>query len=688
MAINTRLQFVRGTTAANDAFAGRPGELTVDTETWEIRVHDGSTLGGTEMASKSYVDTTVDTSINNLIGGAISTLDTLNELAAAINDDPDYFNTVTASINDKFTTTDFDSTFDARLDLKSTSDIDEGSNLYFTTARANQAFDNKVLLLTSSDIAEGGSNLYYTTARVNQDVDNRLAAKTTSNLVEGTNLYYTAGRVTALVDSTYVQARQDKSFGALTGTPTTLAGYGITDAVLGSSISTFGATLVDDADAATARATLGLGTAATTAATAYATSAQGASADTAFGWGNHAGAGYLTSETNTSLSINANTLTYTDELGVETDIDLSLYLDDTNLSRLTSGSLNAGTGIATFTRDDSSTFTVDFSALIDIKNVVDDATPQLGGNLDANGYIIDMGTNTITDTKVGNWDTAFGWGNHAGAGYLTTETNDLTSSVTWANVPDINITSSSVTQHQGNLSITESQISDLSAEVNDLTSSVTWANVPDINITSSSVTQHQGNLSILESQISDLGNYLMAEVNDLTSAVTWANVPDINITSSSVTQHQGNLSISQSQITDLEQDRIISPDGNTQILLTDAGVLTLFPGASIETGLVRSLVSSTLILASYGTNGLGEDGAVISINDTGVTIASDITSGVGSVVWEFNKDGTVTFPDASIQTTAFTGEYTPTTAADWNNDPPATIQAALDRIAAAIGPIT
>ncbi len=46
-------------------------------------------------------------------------------------------------------------------------------------------------------------------------------------------------------------------------------------------ISTFGANLVDDADAATARTTLGLGTAATTAASAYATAAQGATADTA-----------------------------------------------------------------------------------------------------------------------------------------------------------------------------------------------------------------------------------------------------------------------------------------------------------------------------------------------------------------------------------------------------------------------
>jgi len=44
-------------------------------------------------------------------------------------------------------------------------------------------------------------------------------------------------------------------------------------------------------------------------------------------------------------------------------------------------------------------------------------------------------------------------------------------------------------------------------ESNDLTASVTWANVPDANITQSSVTQHQSALSITESQISDLGSY-------------------------------------------------------------------------------------------------------------------------------------------------------------------------------------
>ena len=55
----------------------------------------------------------------------------------------------------------------------------------------------------------------------------------------------------------------------------------ITNKLASSAVSTFGLTLVDDADAATARTTLGLGTAATTAASDYATAAQGALAASA-----------------------------------------------------------------------------------------------------------------------------------------------------------------------------------------------------------------------------------------------------------------------------------------------------------------------------------------------------------------------------------------------------------------------
>ena len=85
------------------------------------------------------------------------------------------------------------------------------------------------------------------------------------------------------------------AYGDLTGTPTlgtaaatdstayATAAQGTTaDAALpAASVSAFGLTLVDDADAAAARTTLGLGTAAVAAATDFATAAQGTTADAA-----------------------------------------------------------------------------------------------------------------------------------------------------------------------------------------------------------------------------------------------------------------------------------------------------------------------------------------------------------------------------------------------------------------------
>ena len=74
-----------------------------------------------------------------------------------------------------------------------------------------------------------------------------------------------------------------------------------------------------------------------------------------------------------------------------------------------------------------------------MENLVDDTTPQLGGTLDANGNDIDMGTNILTDTNLGQFITAYGWGDHSVPGYLTTAdvykqmiVTDTDSGFTWA----------------------------------------------------------------------------------------------------------------------------------------------------------------------------------------------------------------------------------------------------------------
>jgi len=81
------------------------------------------------------------------------------------------------------------STLTSRLHGLSTTDLAEGTNLYYTQARFDTAFGNK----TTTDLTEG-TNLYYTDARANTAIDNRFTDKSTTDLAEGTNLYYTTGR--------------------------------------------------------------------------------------------------------------------------------------------------------------------------------------------------------------------------------------------------------------------------------------------------------------------------------------------------------------------------------------------------------------------------------------------------------------------------------------------------------------
>jgi hypothetical protein len=135
-----------------------------------------------------------------------------------------------------------------------TDGVNEGStNLYYTNARA----DARVNLQTGAnldlsskdtgDLAEG-SNLYYTNARADTRINLQtganldLSSKDTGDLAEGSNLYYTDARADARVVA------------------------GITGKLDASAVSTFGGTLIDDADAAAARTTLGLATVASTGA--------------------------------------------------------------------------------------------------------------------------------------------------------------------------------------------------------------------------------------------------------------------------------------------------------------------------------------------------------------------------------------------------------------------------------------
>ena len=82
-----------------------------------------------------------------------------------------------------------DSTLQSNIDglfaSKTTSDLAEGTSLYYTQARFDSAFGAK----STSNLSEG-SNLYYTQGRF----DSAFAAKSSSDLAEGSKLFFTDAR--------------------------------------------------------------------------------------------------------------------------------------------------------------------------------------------------------------------------------------------------------------------------------------------------------------------------------------------------------------------------------------------------------------------------------------------------------------------------------------------------------------
>jgi len=97
-------------------------------------------------------------------------------------------------------------TFASISQFLTTSNVAEGSNLYYTNARVNSFIQGNLAVkanvsdLTTANVSEL-TNLYYTNARVNSFIQGNLATKanvtdlTTANVTELTNLYYTNTRV-------------------------------------------------------------------------------------------------------------------------------------------------------------------------------------------------------------------------------------------------------------------------------------------------------------------------------------------------------------------------------------------------------------------------------------------------------------------------------------------------------------
>lgn len=301
----TILQLRRGTTVQHSTFTGAVGEVTVDTTKDTVVVHDGSTAGGFPLATEAYVNSQIQTKDNsdeitegstNLYftnaraRGAVSVTDSGGDGSLSYNNSTGVITYTGPSA------TDVRAHFNAGTGITLSDGTIATTITQYTDALARAAvsvtdaggdgslsYNNTTGVITytgpsASDVRahfSAGTGITLTNGAI--AVDSTIATKTYADNAATTavaNVIDAAPEALNTLNELAAALGDDANFST---TITTSIGTKLNS----SAVSAFGLTLIDDADAATARTTLGLGTAATTAASAYATAAQGTKADNA-----------------------------------------------------------------------------------------------------------------------------------------------------------------------------------------------------------------------------------------------------------------------------------------------------------------------------------------------------------------------------------------------------------------------
>ena len=187
--------------------------------------------------------TYVDTEIANLVDSAPTSLDTLNELAAALNDDANFATTVTNSLGTKAPLADpaLTGTPTAPTASSGTNTTQIATTAFVQTAVAND-IELTDLSVSTAAASSGGALSYdnatgqftFTPADLsnagNASLNSFSVTTATANSNGGLSYNNTTGVFTFTPPDLSSYSTFDGAFSSLTGTPTTLSGYGITDA--------------------------------------------------------------------------------------------------------------------------------------------------------------------------------------------------------------------------------------------------------------------------------------------------------------------------------------------------------------------------------------------------------------------------------------------------------------------------
>ena len=208
------------------------------------------------------------------------------------------------------------------------------------------------------------------------------------------------------------------------------------------------------------------------------------------------------------------------------------------------GGTNISTQIATSTKNvtvNMDSFSIDFLADVDTTS----SPPTSGQVLKWNGAQWAPGVDATTGGAGTDADTLDGFDSSYFLNYNNLNNKPTILSLTALSVGiELSASGNGAISYDNTTGVfrytppTAAGIGALTSEVNDLTSAVTWANVPNANITQSSVVQHQTALSITESQITDLQSYLTSVSASNLSAISVDALSDVNTTTATPSDGQ------------------------------------------------------------------------------------------------------------------------------------------------------
>ena len=334
-------------------------------------------------ASQSYATQSyVGTQISNLVDSSPAALDTLNELAAALGDDPNFATTVNSNIASKLPLSGGTITSGQSVGLTINHDTfgaglrihrNHASNAPSIQFLNNSGRQGTLLAIDSDDSLYWQIGTSTTNNKIWHAGNDGASSGLDADLLDGQHgsYYYAAsnpnGYTSNVGDITAVAAGSGLSGGGTSGTVTVNVGAG-------DGIDTTVNTVAVDSTVIRTTGNQTLGGTKTFSSEIVATGGNSTNWNTAYGWGNHASQSYATQS----------------------------YV---------------GTAISNLV--DSSPATLD---------TLNELAAALGDDPNfATTVSTSIGTKWTQDnTKISNWDTAYGWGDHSTEGYLTSYTDTNT----------------------------------------------------------------------------------------------------------------------------------------------------------------------------------------------------------------------------------------------------------------------